>query len=107
MFRGREVHHPELGKKILDQVAEAVKDVGRVEIFPRIDGRNMTMVLAPDKRAQAAARRRKAAAEAEATAPAEPTDRRPRETPTAHRRRRPRRPRTSRPTDRRDSPCPR
>ena len=50
MFRGREVHHPELGRKILDQVEEAVKDVGRVEIFPRIDGRNMTMVLAPDKR---------------------------------------------------------
>ena len=56
-FRGREVYHPELGKKILDQVEEAVKDVGRVEIFPRIDGRNMTMVLAPDKRAQADAAR--------------------------------------------------
>ena len=56
-FRGREVYHPELGKKILDQVEEAVKDVGRVEIFPRIDGRNMTMVLTPDKRAQAAAQK--------------------------------------------------
>ena len=67
-FRGREVYHPELGKKILDQVEEAVKDVGRVEIFPRIDGRNMTMVLAPDKRAQAAAQKAKAAAEAEADA---------------------------------------
>src|SRR3954470_6185333 len=42
-FRGREVYHPDLGKKILDKVEEAVKDVGRVEIFPRIDGRNMTM----------------------------------------------------------------
>ena len=70
-FRGREVYHPELGKKILDQVEEAVKDVGRVEIFPRIDGRNMTMVLAPDKRAQAAAQKAKAAAEAEAEAEAE------------------------------------
>ena len=65
-FRGREVYHPELGKKILDQVEEAVKDVGRVEIFPRIDGRNMTMVLAPDKRAQAAAQKAAAAAAAEA-----------------------------------------
>ncbi len=64
-FRGREVYHPELGKKILDQVEEAVKDVGRVEIFPRIDGRNMTMVLAPDKRAQAAAQKAAAAAAAE------------------------------------------
>ncbi len=64
-FRGREVYHPELGKKILDQVEEAVKDVGRVEIFPRIDGRNMTMVLAPDKRAQAAAQKAAAVAAAE------------------------------------------
>ena len=73
-FRGREVYHPELGKKILDHVEEAVKDVGRVEIFPRIDGRNMTMVLAPDKRAQAAAQKAAAAAAAEAQAdPSTPT----------------------------------
>jgi translation initiation factor IF-3 len=65
-FRGREVYHPELGKKILDEVEEAVKDVGRVEIFPRIDGRNMTMVLTPDKRAQAAAQKAAAAAAQEA-----------------------------------------
>ena len=36
-----------------------MKDVGRVEIFPKLDGRNMTMVLAPDKRAQAAAQKPK------------------------------------------------
>ena len=65
-FRGREVAHPELGRKILEQVEAAVKDVGRVEIFPRIDGRNMTMVLAPDKKAQAAAAKAAAAAIAEA-----------------------------------------
>ena len=53
MFRGREMQHPELGRRILDQVAQAVIDVGRVEIFPKQDGRNMTMVLAPDKKAQA------------------------------------------------------
>ncbi|MGQ0430887.1 MAG: translation initiation factor IF-3, partial [Microthrixaceae bacterium] len=70
-FRGREVYHPELGKKILDQVEQAVKDVGRVEIFPRIDGRNMTMVLAPDKRAQAAAQKAAAAAAAAEGADAE------------------------------------
>jgi translation initiation factor IF-3 len=52
MFRGREVFHPELGKKILDQVADNVATVGKVETMPRLDGRNMTMVLAPDKRAQ-------------------------------------------------------
>jgi translation initiation factor IF-3 len=53
-FRGREMQHPELGRRILDAVVEAVQDLGRVEIFPRVDGRNMTMVLAPDRKAQAA-----------------------------------------------------
>ncbi len=54
MFRGREMQHPELGKRILDEVAAEVIDTGRVEVFPKLDGRNMTMVLAPDKKAQAA-----------------------------------------------------
>jgi translation initiation factor IF-3 len=56
-FRGREMHHPELGRRILDEVVEAVQDLARVEIFPRVDGRNMTMVLAPDRKAQAARER--------------------------------------------------
>jgi translation initiation factor IF-3 len=54
MFRGREMQHPELGKRILDDVATDVAHMGRVEVYPKLDGRNMTMVLAPDKRAQAA-----------------------------------------------------
>jgi translation initiation factor IF-3 len=54
MFRGREVAHPELGKKILDHVAETVAHLARVEAYPRLDGRNMVMVLGPDKKAQAA-----------------------------------------------------
>ena len=53
-FRGREMHHPELGRRILDDVVEAVQGLARVEIFPRVDGRNMTMVLAADRKAQAA-----------------------------------------------------
>ena len=65
-FRGREMHHPELGRRILDQVVEAVEHVGKVEIFPRQDGRNMTMVLGPDRKAQAAAERAKRQAQAEA-----------------------------------------
>ena len=52
MFRGREMQHPDLGKRILDRVAESVGQVGRVEVVPKLDGRNMTMVLAPDKRAR-------------------------------------------------------
>lgn len=49
MFRGREMQHPELGKRILDEVAEQVSHIGKVEAWPRLDGRNMVMVLAPDK----------------------------------------------------------
>jgi translation initiation factor IF-3 len=53
MFRGREVHHPELGMRILERVAEHNAHLAKVEASPRLDGRNMTMVLAPDKRVQA------------------------------------------------------
>ena len=50
MFRGREVFHPELGKRILDRVAEKIGEGAKIEADARLDGRNMTMVLAPDKR---------------------------------------------------------
>jgi translation initiation factor IF-3 len=55
MFRGREVFHPELGKKILDRIAEQMDGMGKSESIPRLDGRNMVMVLAPDKRAKQSA----------------------------------------------------
>ena len=50
MFRGRESAHPELGKKILDRIVERVGDTAKVESSPKLDGRNMTMVLGPDKK---------------------------------------------------------
>ena len=50
MFRGREVFHPELGKKILDRIADQMEGLGKSESVPRLDGRNMVMVLAPEKR---------------------------------------------------------
>ncbi|MFM7615851.1 MAG: translation initiation factor IF-3 [Actinomycetes bacterium] len=50
MFRGREMAHPELGRKILDQIAIDVADFAIVESAPRQDGRNMTMVLHPTKK---------------------------------------------------------
>ena len=56
------MQHPELGRRILDRVAETVAHVGKVEIMPKQDGRNMTMVLGPDKRAQAAHRKAQEAA---------------------------------------------
>ena len=55
MFRGREVFHPELGKKILDRIADQMAGSGKSESDPRLDGRNMVMVLAPDKRAKQSA----------------------------------------------------
>ncbi|MHB8189108.1 MAG: translation initiation factor IF-3 [Ferrimicrobium sp.] len=54
MFRGREVFHPELGRGILDRVAEGVQVAGHVELAPKLDGRNMLMVLAPEKKSVAA-----------------------------------------------------
>jgi translation initiation factor IF-3 len=52
MFRGREMQHPDLGMKILEHVAEQVNAVGKIEAAPKVDGRNMIMVLAPDKKAK-------------------------------------------------------
>jgi translation initiation factor IF-3 len=54
MFRGREMDRPQFGKAILDRVADAVSGVGKVELDPKLDGRNMIMVLAPDKQRVAA-----------------------------------------------------
>jgi translation initiation factor IF-3 len=50
-FRGREMAHPELGSKILDQVLLQVGTAGKVETQARLEGRNMTMVIAPEKKA--------------------------------------------------------
>jgi len=82
MFRGREVAHPELGMKILENVAEQVKDIAKIEAAPKLDGRNMIMVLAPDKRAQDAAARRKAAEASGESVPTE-TDEVPEPAPVA------------------------
>ena len=68
-FRGREMAHPELGAKILDQVIEAVGPAAKLDSRSRLEGRSMSMVLSPDKQAQEAMR--KAAAEQEKQAEAE------------------------------------
>jgi len=67
MFRGREVTHPELGKRILDDIAERVDDYAKIEAYPRLDGRNMTMVLGPDTK-KVKARKAQEAREAKAAA---------------------------------------
>jgi translation initiation factor IF-3 len=47
MFRGREVTHADLGLKVLERFAEELADVGVIESPPRIEGRNMIMLLTP------------------------------------------------------------
>ena len=49
-FRGREVTHPEIGAEVLTRLAEDVKEVGAVEVPPKLEGRNMFMQLSPVKR---------------------------------------------------------
>jgi translation initiation factor IF-3 len=51
MFRGREQQHPERGRDLLMRLAEDIKDVGLIEQSPLLEGRNMTMLLAPTKAA--------------------------------------------------------
>ena len=46
-FRGREMAHQELGGKVLDRVREDMDDVAKVEQFPKMEGRQMTMVISP------------------------------------------------------------
>lgn len=50
-FRGREMAHPELGSKILDAVIEQLGPIAKVDTSARLEGRNMTMVLSPDRKA--------------------------------------------------------
>lgn len=49
-FRGREVTHPEIGRAILQRLFDEVEEMAVIETNPRLDGRQMTMVLAPAKR---------------------------------------------------------
>lgn len=51
-FRGREVTHPEIGRDILRRLTESVENLGVVETPPRLDGRQMTLVLAPLPRSE-------------------------------------------------------
>jgi translation initiation factor IF-3 len=51
MFRGRQMAHPELGLDVLRKVAEELDDIGKVESQPSMEGRTMTMILAPRKSA--------------------------------------------------------
>src|SRR2546425_14564 len=47
MYRGRQMAHLDLGRGVLDRVANELKDVAKIEQEPKLEGRNMSMVLAP------------------------------------------------------------
>lgn len=46
-FRGREMAHQDLGRQLLERVAEDVKEIGRVESMPKMEGRQMIMMVGP------------------------------------------------------------
>lgn len=46
-FRGREMAHQDLGMKVLVRVKEEVEEIAKVELYPKMEGRQMIMVLAP------------------------------------------------------------
>lgn len=47
MFRGRQIVHPDLGRHLLERLAVQVADIANVERVPRLEGKNMIMILAP------------------------------------------------------------
>ena|SRR5687768_5483116 len=47
MFRGRQIAHPELGRQVLDRVAQSLADVAKVESEPKFEAKLMIMILAP------------------------------------------------------------
>jgi translation initiation factor IF-3 len=67
-FRGRERSHTDLGRYLLERIAEDLDDIAKVERMPAMDGRRMTMMLLPRPQTRA---RKKAAAEAEKAKEAE------------------------------------
>ncbi len=48
-FRGREMAHQNLGRELLERVAEDTKEIGKVENFPKMEGRQMVMMIGPSR----------------------------------------------------------
>ena len=47
MFRGREITHQDLGVKLLDKIKEDLADLSKVDFFPKLEGKQLVMILAP------------------------------------------------------------
>jgi translation initiation factor IF-3 len=70
MFRGREMAHTELGRKILDRLVDDLAEMAVVESMPKQEGRNMIMVISPSKRYLEDLAKRRVAEERAASEPA-------------------------------------
>ncbi len=46
-FKGRELQHSELGTKLMDKIKQDIQEIGRVEVEPKFDGKQMIMVIQP------------------------------------------------------------
>ena len=66
LFRGREMAHPDIGKGLLDQLAEQLRPHGTIEQPPRMEGRAMSMFLNPLKAKQSQSEKEGQRREAEA-----------------------------------------
>jgi len=71
MFRGREITHPQIGRALLERFVNALDELASVEKDPMLEGRHMTIIMAPDKKKIAAKARAVAAAAAAGQAPVE------------------------------------
>jgi translation initiation factor IF-3 len=78
MFRGREMAHSDRGRDLLDRLADDVSEIAKIDTQPKLDGRNMTMVLSPHRDAvtrKPAQKKERPPREPES--PAEPAEARP------------------------------
>lgn len=67
-FRGRAIYHPEIGQAILDQMAEALLDIAVIEQRPLMEGRVLSLTMAPNLKAKQNQQRRSSAEKSESTA---------------------------------------
>lgn len=78
-FRGREIFHPDIGRTMLEQIADNLRDISMIEQRPLMEGRALSLLLAPNAKAKVQAQRErpqqpKPAAGAERQAPPTPVD---------------------------------
>jgi translation initiation factor IF-3 len=64
-FRGREIFHQEIGMQILNQIAEELRDIVVVEQRPLMEGRVLSLLVAPNQKARTLARQQQAQRPAE------------------------------------------